>query len=261
MSKFLVQVRPGNLDKSICKRKIKFVQVPCPSSCPSSGSYPGGEFSYPNIFFFWLSAGRTWTSDSSRGKHVIKLVSKFGAWKHFCWDTYTVLSNNGTWTSTWTTAGLLQALSVCPDSRARRRLILVRPTRLILVRPTRLLKERQVMRGRRPGLGLVPDGSGGEVILFLSTGSPNAFGRFVYFFKVLIWIFSSTGSPNGSGRFHFFSSTGLPNGPGGVWLSTASPNGSGGRLDFFQVLVRPTGLGVSFFFKYWSAQRARRGLA
>ena len=32
---------------------IKFVQVPCPSSCPSSGS--SGEFSYPNIFFFWLS--------------------------------------------------------------------------------------------------------------------------------------------------------------------------------------------------------------
>ena len=28
---------------------IKFVQVPCPSSCPSSGS-SGGEFSYPNIF-------------------------------------------------------------------------------------------------------------------------------------------------------------------------------------------------------------------
>ena len=37
------------------KHVIKFVQVPCPSSCPSSGSSPGGEFSYPNIFFFWLS--------------------------------------------------------------------------------------------------------------------------------------------------------------------------------------------------------------
>ena len=50
------------------------------------------------------------------------------------------------------------------------------------------------MGGRVGGLGLVPDGSGGGVILFLSTGSPNgsggfppnAFGRFVYFFKVLI---------------------------------------------------------------------------
>ena len=39
------------------KHVIKFVQVPCPSSCPSSGS-SGGEFSYPNIFFFWLSGSR-----------------------------------------------------------------------------------------------------------------------------------------------------------------------------------------------------------
>ena len=89
------------------------------------------------------------------------------------------------------------------------------------------------MGGRVGGLGSVPDGSGGGVILFLSTGSPNAFGRFVYFFQVLV---CPTG-PGGFGLvlprptglvdffkywfaqrvwgFHFFSSTGLPNGPGG----------------------------------------------
>ena len=79
------------------KHVIKFVQVPCPSSCPSSGSSPGGEFSYPNIFFFWAAppawahvdnnkaasscpsslskfGGGTWTSGFARGKHVIKFV-------------------------------------------------------------------------------------------------------------------------------------------------------------------------------------------
>ena len=56
LSKFLVQVRRGNLDKWLSRGKhvIKFVQVPCPSSCPSSGSSPG-EFSYPNIFFYTLT--------------------------------------------------------------------------------------------------------------------------------------------------------------------------------------------------------------
>ena len=94
-----------------------------------------------------------------------------------------------------------------PAPGLRRCLTLVRPTRLILVRPTRLIlppnpfaegatgdAEAGQLGGRGVGLG-----SGGGVILFLSTGSPNgsggfsrstgppnAFGRFVYVFKVLI---------------------------------------------------------------------------
>ena len=64
-----------------------------------------------------------------------------------------------------------------------------------------------------------------------------------------VWIFFKHWFAQRVWGFHFFSSTGLPNGPGGVWLSTASPNGSEKRFDFFQVLVRPTGLGVSFSFQ------------
>ena len=63
-----------------------------------------------------------------------------------------------------------------------------------------------------------------------------------------VWIFSSTGSPNGSGGFIFFKYWSAQRARG-VWLSTASPNGSEKRFDFFQVLVRPTGLGESFSFQ------------
>ena len=54
--------------------------------------------------------------------------------------------------------------------------------------------------------------------------------------------FSSTGLPNGSGGvFVFFSSTGLPNGSGGVFgfCFSSSPNGSGGVFGFFFSVVRP----------------------
>ena len=84
------------------KHVIKFVQVPCPSSCPSSGSSPGGEsliFSSSGCLVIkkrsappaWAHAdnnkaasscpsslskfgGGTWTSGFARGKHVIKFV-------------------------------------------------------------------------------------------------------------------------------------------------------------------------------------------
>ena len=74
------------------KHVIKFVQVPCPSSCPSSGFRRGEAHriaclesgrnteracntaarSCPSSLSKFR--GRTWTSGSARGKHVIKLV-------------------------------------------------------------------------------------------------------------------------------------------------------------------------------------------
>ena len=74
-----------------------------------------------------------------------------------------------------------------------------------------------------------PGGFG--LVLPRPTGLEGVWIFFKYWFAQRVW-----------GFHFFFSSTGLPNGPGQVWLSTASPNGSGGRLDFFQALVRPTGL-------------------
>ena len=79
------------------------------------------------------------------------------------------------------------------------------------------------MGGRVGGLGLVPDGSGGGVILFLSTGSPNGSGGFSL----------STGPPNAFGRFvYFFKVLICSTGPGGFGL----------------VLPRPTRLEGSFIF-------------
>ena len=102
------------------------------------------------------------------------------------------------------------------------------------------------------------EGSGEGVILFSSTGSPNAFGRFVYFFNGSGVFWLSTASPNGSGGrldffkywfaqrvwgFHFF----LTYWSGGFGLVLPRPTGLEGFRIFLQVLVRPTGLGVSFF--------------
>ena len=54
--------------------------------------------------------------------------------------------------------------------------------------------------------------------------------------------------------FGFFS--GLPNGPEIRFLSTASPNGSGGVSDFFQWSAQRA---RDLFFKYCLAQRVWRG--
>ena len=74
---------------------IKFVQVPCPSSCPSSGSSPRGEFSYPNIFFFWLSCYSTYPSRSAPipGRPRFQAGLDSTAWPR---------AETQTWTRTWT---------------------------------------------------------------------------------------------------------------------------------------------------------------
>ena len=125
--------------------------------------------------------------------------------------------------------------------RARRRLILVCPTRLILVRPTRLLRERQVMR--RTPAWVRPNGRQGWGVRL---GARRVWGRghslFKYWFAQRVWEVRV-----------FFKVLICPTGLGVFWRSTASPNGSGGRLDFFKYWFAQRVWAVSFFFKYWSA--------
>ena len=66
------------------------------------------------------------------------------------------------------------------------------------------------------------------------------------FFQVLV-------RPTGLGVSFLFQVLVCPTGPGGVWLSTASPNGSGGRFDFFKYWFAQRVWGFHFLFKYWSA--------
>ena len=107
------------------------------------------------------------------------------------------------------------------------------------------------MGGRVGGLGLVPDGSGGGVILFLSAGSPNGSGGFSL----------STGPPNAFGRFvYFFKVLICPTGLV-FWLSTGPPNASGRFVDFCKVLICPTGLGGFSFFQVLVRLTGRGGLA
>ena len=135
----VVQVPCPTWTSGFARRRhvIKFVQVPCPSSCPSSGS--SGEFSYPNIFFFWLSCyekewykspsrsapipgrprfqlraeARTWTRTWTR--NLDKFYHVFSSYRATCPSSPAELGQG-----TWTTAGcrVTSSLSITPRFQA-----------------------------------------------------------------------------------------------------------------------------------------------
>ena len=202
---------------------------------------------------------------------------------------------------------------VCPKASGGFGLVLVCPTGLegfrfffqVLACPTGL----EGFRIYFSSTGL-PKGPG---IFWLSTGLPNESGGvsdffkfwfaqhvwrgFGFFFRVLVcpkasgvlaWYWSAQRvwkgfaffqvlvCPTGLEGFRiYFSSTGLPKGPGIFWLSTGLPNESGGVSDFFKFwFAQHVWRGFGFFFRvlvcpkasgvlawYWSAQRVWKGFA